>query len=977
MKKNILIYILLILSIKLYSQNNEYYLSIKIENRSDIEMLTQIVSIDNVKGNNVIAYANDKELEELKTTDFLFEMLEHPSNRSSKAVTMATTVQDMANWNRYPTYDVYNQLMVSIANNYPELCKLDTLGTSVNNRNILVLQITSNISENSPKPEVLFSSTMHGDELTGWILCMRLADYLLSNYGKVSRITDMLDSTSIFIAPNTNPDGTYYAGNTTVINSRRYNYNSKDLNRIYPDPRVGISSDNQKENFIMMDFAEARNFILAINYHGGAELINYPWDTWTSYSNTHADNDWFVKISRQYATFLQNNGHSGYFDDENSGITNGGDWYVITGGRQDYMNYWHHCREVTLEVSSTKLLDSEQLPNYWNYNREAMLTFIENVNYGIRGFVTNSEGEPLEATITVVGHDKDNSFVVTNPEHGNYYRMINPGTYTLKFDSYGYDSQIITNVVVSENEATYLNVTLDYVPTYFVSGIALNAQNGQPISDVKVTLNDTPLTPVYTDSNGYFSCAGIEESEIEINFSKEGYINYIQTIDINENIINLYVIMNMFDGSSFEDGDIPESFTFSGNSQWLITYTESFDGQNSIRSGEISDNQTSTMTYSVDCEKAGDFYYYAKISSEAGGYDYLEFFIDGASKGRWSGEIDWKKYTFPVNMGQHTFRWTYSKDYSMSSGSDAVWVDFISVPKNTTPNPIPIIIPRPFKFETSERTGSRDITIKNIGSGTLNFEASIENDETNWFSLSNNAGELPQNESSVITMNYSFDDLAYGIFSSIIKIDVTDSIMSIPVEINIINPIPLVTPHYFVIETENRSGSETIRVQNTGNGILEFSATVENNEETGWIALSENTGSLSHDESTEILVEYDLHGLDSGLYETVINIEVPDSVISIPVSINCTYSGIETHHSDLFDIYPNPANDNISIMLKGHTDSALMDIYTITGNKLYSTQLKSNNTTLNISDLGISNKGIFLIKIKTGSNLGVLKLIIN
>ncbi len=33
------------------------------------------------------------------------------------------------------------------------------------------------------------------------------------------------------------------------------------------------------------------------------------------------------------------------------GITNGAAWYVIDGGRQDYMNFFHQCREFTLEIS--------------------------------------------------------------------------------------------------------------------------------------------------------------------------------------------------------------------------------------------------------------------------------------------------------------------------------------------------------------------------------------------------------------------------------------------------------------------------------------------------------------------------------------------------------------------------------------------------------------------------------------------------
>jgi hypothetical protein len=47
---------------------------------------------------------------------------------------------------------------------------------------------------------------------------------------------------------------------------------------------------------------------------------------------------------------------------------------------------------------------------------------------------------------------------------------------------------------------------------------------------------------------------------------------------------------------------------------------------------------------------------------------------------KWAGEIDWSLESFPVNAGNHTFKWTFIKDQAVTSGSDATWVDFIVFP---------------------------------------------------------------------------------------------------------------------------------------------------------------------------------------------------------------------------------------------------------------------------------------------------------
>lgn len=429
-------------------------------------VLTQTISIDKVVGDTIYAYANTSEFEKFKALGYSYQII--PRAIPTKALTMATTIEQMANWDRYPTYEVYRALLKKFEADYPNLCKLDTIGTSINGRKLYVVKISGNVTSDEAEPEVFYTSTMHGDETTGYILMLRLINHLLTEYGSNQRITDMVNNMAIFINPNSNPDGTYKSGNSTVSGAIRYNANYVDLNRNFPDPRRGDHPDGnswQPENVAMMSYAASRRFVLSANFHGGIELANYPWDTWTSISKTHADNNWYINLARQYATLAQTNSPSGYFTGENNGITNGGDWYVVAGSRQDYMNWWHHCREVTFEISDTKLLPTEQLPALWNYNRDALLTYLERALLGFNGTIKNSNGEPIRAKVFIENHDRDSSHVYSNAQHGTFYRPIEPGTWRVTFTAPGYSPQTHTVVVDSWTSSTQVNLNVVMYPT--------------------------------------------------------------------------------------------------------------------------------------------------------------------------------------------------------------------------------------------------------------------------------------------------------------------------------------------------------------------------------------------------------------------------------------------------------------------------------------------------------------------------------
>ena len=114
------------------------------------------------------------------------------------------------------------------------------------------------------------------------------------------------------------------------------------------------------------------------------------------------------------------------------------------------------------------------------------------------------------------------------------------------------------------------------------------------------------------------------------------------------------------------------TFTLSGNADWFSQTTTTYYGGDAAQSGDIGNNQTSTMETTISGKTSVKFYW--RVSSESN-YDYMRFYIDGVLQNQISGSTSWAQKTYSVSSGEHTLKWTYYKDYSVSSGSDCGWVD--------------------------------------------------------------------------------------------------------------------------------------------------------------------------------------------------------------------------------------------------------------------------------------------------------------
>ncbi|WCO00587.1 M14 family zinc carboxypeptidase [Psychroserpens ponticola] len=514
---------------------------------AQVEEISQFLSVGHKVNRETLeieAYANAESFQQ-----FLSYGLTYTVNQNDNEFSTSDNYDVLAwdtSWDEFPTYNQYVAKMNYFATTYPTLCTLQSIGSTPQGRELLVLKISDNAAVDEAEPEFMYTSSMHGDELTGYPLMIRLIDYLLSNYGSDTEVNNLINSTEIYINPLANPDGTYrnYSNNQPITNPIRANSAGQDLNRNYPDNAAGLHDNGatyQPETKAFMAFEASRDFVLSANFHGGTEVINYPYDNTTS---KHVDHDFYEHISNEYAINCQNdspnnyyNGISGrnaggnnhpnymtveYDSPENPsspGVTQGSIWYQVYGGRQDYMNFYRHTKEITIELSFVKFVNGSALPDLWTFNKQAFLDYIKQANYGFQGIVSDESGNPVVAEISIAGHDALNSYVFSNEDHGDYYRLIKGGNYNVTYKSPGYVTQTI-NVNVTDNTKTIQNVTMvASTPLVNANNATINTNESASLSATgSGTINwyqniddETPIatgnsynTPNLTTTTSYF-----------------------------------------------------------------------------------------------------------------------------------------------------------------------------------------------------------------------------------------------------------------------------------------------------------------------------------------------------------------------------------------------------------------------------------------------------------------------------------------
>lgn len=386
----------------------------------------------------------------------------------------------------------YNDMTIflqTITKLYPNITRLYTVGKSVQNRELWVIEITDNPGMHEVgEPEFKYVGNMHGDEVIGRETLLLLIQALCENYHKIPVVTALVDYTRIHIMPSMNPDG-YEVAN-------RENAHNVDLNRNFPDQFYPyLNRNHEPETSAVMRWITSIPFVLSANLHGGSIVANYPFDDTPSgrqgYSKSPDDlvfRQLALSYSKAHPTMGSGHPCSNY-DDEyfRDGITNGAEWYIVKGGMQDY-NYVHsNCLELTIEMSCVKFPAESKLKTYWDAHKVSLLTFMSQVHTGIKGVIKNDQGVGIShATITVseIRHN------ITSAQDGDYWRLLVPGKYLITVSAPGYISET-KSVVVSAGLATEYNFVLKQVrqPTISTNSVSLQSSTAQTFYPVETKLS--------------------------------------------------------------------------------------------------------------------------------------------------------------------------------------------------------------------------------------------------------------------------------------------------------------------------------------------------------------------------------------------------------------------------------------------------------------------------------------------------------
>jgi hypothetical protein len=129
------------------------------------------------------------------------------------------TVQ--VSWNRWMDYEEVVSTMERFAAAWPEFLTLESIGDSYDGRPIMLMHINNPATgPEMSKAAMYIEANIHGNEIQGGETALYTIWYLMENYGRIDKITQLVDERVFYIVPSINPDGRDYFMQGTGQGSR-------------------------------------------------------------------------------------------------------------------------------------------------------------------------------------------------------------------------------------------------------------------------------------------------------------------------------------------------------------------------------------------------------------------------------------------------------------------------------------------------------------------------------------------------------------------------------------------------------------------------------------------------------------------------------------------------------------------------------------------------------------------------------------
>lgn len=111
-------------------------------------------------------------------------------------------------FNRLHPYEEITELLKSYAAANPGWTRLESIGKSTQGRDLWLLTIHNPATgPELSKPAMYIDGNIHANEVQGAETALYTVEFLLKNYGKLPRVTELMDRAVFYILPMVNPDG--------------------------------------------------------------------------------------------------------------------------------------------------------------------------------------------------------------------------------------------------------------------------------------------------------------------------------------------------------------------------------------------------------------------------------------------------------------------------------------------------------------------------------------------------------------------------------------------------------------------------------------------------------------------------------------------------------------------------------------------------------------------------------------------------
>ena len=118
-----------------------------------------------------------------------------------------TTIRHLS-FDQYLTHQQLTELLMDLAEAYPDFATLHDIGRSHQGRNIWLLELRNPATgPAAEKPGYYIDANIHAEEISGTSVVVYTAWTLLSQYGHDPLVTRLLDEQVFYLVPRVNPDG--------------------------------------------------------------------------------------------------------------------------------------------------------------------------------------------------------------------------------------------------------------------------------------------------------------------------------------------------------------------------------------------------------------------------------------------------------------------------------------------------------------------------------------------------------------------------------------------------------------------------------------------------------------------------------------------------------------------------------------------------------------------------------------------------